>query len=110
MLCQINKHKRTAGTGALRAPVVAVFLDLLILYNVFQVLSNYYTQTMPLGCFGLNNLGFCQQPRLILQSVYIYIYIFIEREKDRQKGKGFMFSCFEYTQHATAVYDLDIPP
>ena len=57
---------RTAGTGALRAPVVAVFFDLWILYSIFQVLSNYYTQNLPLGCFGLNNLGFCQQPRLMI--------------------------------------------
>ena len=68
ILYTINKHKRTEGTGALRAPVVAVFLDLFILCNIFQVLSNYYTQNLPLGCFGLNNLGFCQQPRLMQQS------------------------------------------
>ena len=69
ILYKINKNKRTAGTGALRAPVVAVFFDLLILYSIFQVLSNYYTQNLPLGCFGLNNLCFCQQPMLMMQYV-----------------------------------------
>ena len=32
------KNKRTAGTGALRAPVVAFFFDLFMLYSIFQVL------------------------------------------------------------------------
>ena len=68
MLYQINTSRKTATTGARSAPVPAVLLFLLILYSVFQVLSNYYTQNLPLGCFGLNNLGFCQQPRLIFQS------------------------------------------
>ena len=54
----------------------AVLLFLLILYNVFQVLSDYYTQNLSLGCFGLNNLGFCQQPRLILQSA-LFVLLFI---------------------------------
>ena len=59
MQYEINKSRKIATTGARSAPVPDAFLFLLILYCIFQVLTNDYTQKLRLGCFGINNLGFC---------------------------------------------------